>query len=277
LSNLIKSSHVISVDELKRLEQIRFVAHQARANAGENEGKEAVDVETLQLKERIIQDAEETAQRILQDASEEARRIQSEAEAEAAAWWDSRRTEDARLIEEATRSGYEEGFASGSEQAEHQTNLRMEQMLQEAQRVVTQAYEAKARIISEAESFVVELSCSIAGKIAGEALEGASDVAIRLMKQALARRREKGTITLCVAPEQFEFVEAAKDELTLVVDSQAELQIVPDPTVRGGGCVIRSTYGSIDARIDTQLESIREELLHIAANAADEGKSADGA
>lgn len=277
MSNLIKSSHVISVEQLKRLEQIRFVAQSIKAGGAQADDGEAVDEETLQLKDRILADAEETAKSILQDASEQASRIQAEAEAGAAAWWEDRRAEDAEFVEEAKRRGYEEGFASGAEQAEHQTLARMEQMMQEAQRVVSQAYEAKARIIAEAERFVVELSCDIAGKIVRGALERAPETALDLMKQALARRKEQGTITLCVAPEQFEFVEAAKDELALSVDSQAELQIVPDPTVRGGGCVIRSAYGSIDARVDTQLETIREELLQIAAHSSEEGANPDGA
>lgn len=277
MSNLIKSSQVISVDELKRLEQIRFIAQQSKTNGGEPAAEDEPDEETLELKDRILEDAEETARQILQNAAEQASQLQADAETQTAAWWEARRAEDAEYVEEAKRAGYEEGFASGSEQAEHQTMARLEQMLQEAQRVVTQAYEAKARIISEAERFVVELSCEIAGKIVRGTLNSAPETALDLMKQALARRKEQGTITLCVAPEQFEFVEAAKDELALSVDSQAELQIVPDPTVRGGGCVIRSAYGSIDARVDTQLESIREELLQIAAHSSDEGATADGA
>ncbi|MEK0316042.1 FliH/SctL family protein [Cohnella sp. 56] len=278
MSNLIKSTRVISLDELKQIElRAIFTNQHSRAIDGGNEGKTAIDVETVELKERIVQDAEETAAKILQEAAETARQIQDDAEAEATAWWDSRREADADYVEEAKRQGYEEGFAAGSEQAEQQTYARMEQMLEEARRVVLQAYEAKARIIAESEQFVVGLSCQIAGKIVRRSLDNAPELAVDLMKQALARRKEQGAITLCVAPEQFEFVEAARDELSLAVDAQAELQIVPDPSVQDGGCVIRSAYGSIDARIDTQLESIREELLQIAAQSREEGKDPHGA
>lgn len=60
------------------------------------------------------------------------------------------------------------------------------------------------------------------------------------------------------------FVQDARDELMLAVDSQAELQIIPDPNVRDRGCVIRSSFGSIDARIDTQLEEIKKSLQQVA-------------
>jgi flagellar assembly protein FliH len=47
------------------------------------------------------------------------------------------------------------------------------------------------------------------------------------------------------------------------MDSQAELQIVPDITVMDFGCVIRSSFGSIDARVDTQLSEIKKALQQI--------------
>lgn len=273
MSNLIKSTRVVSVEELKQIEQ-RSIAffHQSKDDVGLHEGNEAIDVEKLELKERILQDAEETATRILQEAAEAAQRIQADAEREVSEWWQERRAEDEGVVEEARQRGHEEGFAAGAEQAEQQVRAGMEQMLEEARRVVMQAYEAKSRIIAEAEQFVVELSCEIAGKILGRKLGQEPELAVELMKQSLSRRKEQGTITLCVAPQQFEFVEAARDELAMSVDTQAELQIVPDPGVQDGGCVIRSAYGSIDARIDTQLASIREELLLIAAQSHDEGK-----
>jgi flagellar assembly protein FliH len=62
----------------------------------------------------------------------------------------------------------------------------------------------------------------------------------------------------------------ARAELTLAVDSEAELVIVPDATVDEGGCVVRTSFGSIDARIDTQLSELKAALMEVAAE-TDEG------
>jgi flagellar assembly protein FliH len=97
---------------------------------------------------------------------------------------------------------------------------------------------------------------------------------MKLFEKALMRRKEKGVIVLCVAPSQFAHVQAAKDELIVLLDSQAELQIIPDSSIKEGGCIVRSAYGSIDARVDTQLEAIREQLLRVAAHGAGEGYQA---
>ena len=53
----------------------------------------------------------------------------------------------------------------------------------------------------------------------------------------------------------------------LAADSEAELQIVPDVTVDEGGCVVRTSFGSIDARIDTQLSELKAVLMEVATRA----------
>lgn len=274
MSNLIKSSHVVSLEDLRRLELIQRISPNPQniSESGvDGEGNQTIDVETQSLKDRIIADAEHTAQQILSQAQTEATEIRAAADREAEAWWQSRREEDELHREEMNRQGYEEGYRVGAQQAEEDLSRQWESRLNEARTIVEHAYVTKEAIITEGESFMVELSCSIAEKIINRKLTKAPEMSMKLFEKALSRRREQGIIVLCVSPSQFAYVQAAKDELVIVLDSQAELQIVPDSTIKEGGCIIRSAFGSIDARVDTQLEAIREQLLKVASHRAEEG------
>jgi flagellar assembly protein FliH len=276
LSNLIKSSHVISLEDLKRLELIRRISpiQQNISNSdSDSEGNGALDVETQSLKERILNDAEKTAHEILLQAQAAANEVLEVAKMDADAWWQSRRDEDALYLEEAHRQGYDEGYKVGVSQAEEDLNRQWATQLGEAQSIVEHAYATKEMIITEGETFLVELSVSIAEKIISKKLAKAPEMAMKLFEKALSRRNEQGVIVLCVSPTQFTFVQAAKDELVMVLDSQAELQIIPDSTIKEGSCIVRSAFGSIDARVDTQLEAIREQLLRVAAHRAEEGNN----
>lgn len=142
----------------------------------------------------------------------------------------------------------------------------------EAQAVLNEAYQAKDQIIQEAEPFLVELSSAIAEKIIDRQLTEDTDLMLDLIKKNLSRKREQGVITLCVAPSQFSFVQAAREELSFAIDSQAELKILPDASVKDRGCVIRSAYGSVDARIDTQLTEIKKELIRVALDQEERGQ-----
>ncbi|KIL35287.1 flagellar biosynthesis protein [Cohnella kolymensis] len=274
MSNLIKSSHVVSLEDLKRLEIIQRISpkqHNISETDASSGGDFAADVETHSLKQRILQDAEQAAYEIMRQAQAEAAEMRAAAEREIEAWWLQRREQDERHLEEAQRSGFEEGYRIGTAQAEQDLTLQWDNRIKEAEEIIEQAYAAKESVISEAETFVVDLSCSIAEKIVGNELQAAPATAISMYMRALSRRKEQGAIVLCVSPSQFAYVQAAKDELILALDSQAELQIVPDSTIKEGGCIVRSAFGSIDARIDTQLEAVRQELLRVAAQSAEEG------
>ncbi|TJY43190.1 flagellar assembly protein FliH [Cohnella pontilimi] len=274
MSSLIKSDRVVPLEDFKKLELIRKYVpapQKISGSDGDSEGNTADDVEIQSLKERILSDAERTAQEILRQAREAAAEIKAAAEAEAEAWWQTKRGQDASLEEEARRRGYEDGYHAGVRQAEEDVRQEWSEQMREARVTVEQAYAAKERVIAEAETFLVELSCSIAEKlISRELTEQSPELAVSLFAKALSRRKEQGVITLCVSPSQFAFVQAAKDELSLALDSQADLQIVPDAGIGEGGCIVRSAFGSIDARIDTQLAAVRAELLRVAAHAAEE-------
>ena len=274
MSNLIKSSFVVSLDDLRRLELIRKPQPAARTPDGA--GTSGPDAETAALKEQILRDAEAEAEARVREAAGQAERLKRDAEEEIARWWEERRAQDLEMTESARKAGYEQGYAEGRADAEEAVRREWASRLEEAKALLEDAYRMKESIIQEAEPFLVELSVAIAGKIVDRELERNPEWVIGLIRKALARRREQGVITLCVAPDQLAFVLAARDELEMAVDSQAELQIVPDPTVTDRGCVIRTSFGSIDARIDTQLEEIKKALLQAAAEAVERRQSDDG-
>lgn len=236
-----------------------------------------VDAETERLKREMLQDAQEFAERQIRESSDEAERVLSAANETIEQWWVERREQDAYLIEALKSEGFEQGYNEGRVKAEEELRLKVEEMMNEAQNVLEEAYRSKNQIIQEAEPFLVELSTSIAEKVIDKQLTLESDYMIDLIRKNLSRKREQGVITLCVSPSHYAFVEAAREELSLAVDSQAELKIIPDATVKDRGCVIRSSFGSVDARIDTQLTEIKKELVRIALDNEERGNQDEGA
>ncbi len=277
LSNLIKSFQYVPVDDRKRLENHHhYGGPETEGTDSEVEGAETeaiqarVDEETKRLTAEMLEDAKEFAEKQVREASEEAERMLKEAREQIDSWWQEQRQQDEHLIEAMRSQGFQQGFDEGKVQAELDLQVQIEQMMKEAQEVLQEAYVAKDQIIQEAEPFLVELACGIAEKVIDKQLTVEPEHTLELIRQNLSRKREQGMIALCVAPEQFAFVQAAREELSLSIDSQAELQILPDATVKDKGCVIRSSFGSVDARIDTQLSEIKKELIRIALE--DEGR-----
>lgn len=272
LSNLIKSSSVITIEQLKHLQSLNkyHVSDESEELHMVQEDVPQPDEETIALRDQILSDAQHFADERLHEAAEASEKLLADAEDQIEVWWMQKRAEDEAASEVSRQAGYELGFNEGTARAETEIRELWEQKLTEASDILKSAYDMREQIIQEAEPFLVELSCSIAEKIIGQQLTLSPNMALELIRHSLSRRREQGVITLCVSPEQLAFVQAAREELNYAIDSQAELQILPDSTVKDNGCVIRSSYGSIDARIDTQLAEIKRELIQLAHQSSEE-------
>jgi flagellar assembly protein FliH len=265
LSNVFKWNSYISVDDKKLIEALRLVFRKPEDDRDSLPPEQQAELnEAHSLKNRILQDAESFAKEQIDQAMQEAAALRERAQLEIDAWWAERRSEDERRIEEARQAGYEQGYQEGIEQAKAAVAQQYADMLQEARTILEQAYVLKQQIIQESEPFLIEMSCAIAEKIVDRQLTLEPEWTVDQIKKLLQRRKEKGAIVLCVSPSQFAYIQDAREELLHAVDSQAELEILPDASVQDRGCVIRSAYGSIDARIDTQLREIKAALQEIA-------------
>ncbi|MBW7473300.1 flagellar assembly protein FliH [Paenibacillus oenotherae] len=273
MSRLFKSTDVISVEDMKRLEWYNKYVLKPAPELEASAEPAGPDEETISLRDQILSDAEQFAKQRIQETGAQIEVMYSDAKSQIEAWWEERREQDTELLGLIRQDGYQLGYDEGFDQAKQEVQEQWEAMLIEARSILDSAYETKEQIIMEAEPFLVELSAAIAEKIICKELTVSPDWSLELIRKSLARRREQGVITLCVSPNQLTFVQAAREELSLAIDSQAELQIVPDITVRDFGCVIRSAFGSIDARIDTQLTEIKRELVGLALHAEERGNA----
>lgn len=212
----------------------------------------------------IIADAEETAQNILQQAALQAEQIRQETLAEMDQWWQQKQQEAAQLFQQVQEQAKAEGYTAGFEEGKREAYEEQTDALTQAKSILEQSFAEKKQIIAEAEPFLVELSLEVAKKVIGQELQQHPEQVVELAKKALRRSRVHGEITICVNHKYFDFVLEHRAGFLELLDGQAELAIYPDYTVQDGGCVIRTPLGSVDARVDTQMEEIKQTLLAIA-------------
>jgi len=271
LSNLIKPDGYVALEQAKLVNNLEKWILERRAESmkksladGEGSKEDEELAKTRSMKDEIIRDAERMAEERLRQAQEEAEELRAAAEADISAWWEERRTYDAEAEEAARNQGYQVGYKEGILKADEEVRHEYAATTEAATGVLEQSYRLKNEIVQEAEPFLIELSTAIAEKIIGRQLTLEPDYIRDMARAVLSRKRENGVITLCVAPQHFSYFHDAREELLLAVDSQAELVILPDATVSDYGCVVRTEFGSMDARIDTQLKEIKQALTALA-------------
>ncbi len=140
MSNLIKSSSVITLEQLKQLEWL----HQRNVEMHEPLDQEAdiepvPDEETISLRDQILNDAQLYAEERLREAAQESERLLAETQQQIDVWWLQRRTDDEAAAEASRQAGYELGYAEGAAQSETELREIWEHKLSEASDVLKTA------------------------------------------------------------------------------------------------------------------------------------------
>lgn len=263
LSRIIKSSFYSTVEDKRIIEA--SVLPFFDPSLSEDMDLIGEEDEVVRLKQEQLRQAEEEAQLILEEARQQARQMIEEAQGEMDAWWEARRQEDEIVREQASKEGFISGVEQGREQGRQEALAEYSQALVEARSILEEAPVWKRRKIGEAEPFVLELTLEIARKVIKEQFEYDQEHLLALIRRALSHTQEYKTITVAVSPDSYTYVQENRARLSDVLDSQVELMVVPDESVIGGGCIIRTSLGNVDARVDTQLAEIKKALLEIQA------------
>jgi type III secretion system HrpE/YscL family protein len=175
-------------------------------------------------------DAREAAQVIVDDARREAAELLHTAE-----------TEAERLRARAEERGFEQGAARAAE-------------------LITRFAGEREAWIAAREPEVLDLALACAAKIIGREV-ASSDAAVRIVSQALFAARRARAARIRIAPADAEQIRANEASLSRQLTAGASLEIVEDPGVTSGGCIIETPSGRIDGRIETQLAAIRLALF----------------
>jgi flagellar assembly protein FliH len=211
--------------------------------------------------QRLLDEANEQAKAIIDKAEERARAIESSAEQQVNQWWEENQQKLEIMSNDVREQAFQQGFQQGLVEAKAQVEQEYQEKIAQAEQLLQTAYEQKETIISEAEPFLLELSTVIASQIIKQELDTNPEKFIGLIQQHIHRVKEKESITLCVHPDDFEFIQLQRAHLTAIVNGDTEIKVIPDHTVSAKGCIIRTAFGSVDARIDTQIEEIKKVIL----------------
>jgi type III secretion protein L len=135
-----------------------------------------------------------------------------------------------------------------------------EKALIEMTNLLLEAREIRDKTLSDTEQDILRLAIKLAEKIIGREIKTDKTTVVDIVSNALrnAKRQDKLTIRVSqtdYATVQDKFVELSQSSRTSYVD------IVPDPRVSLGGCIIESEVGTIDARLETQLRVLEKALL----------------
>mgnify|MGYP001065298832 FL=1 len=211
-------------------------------------------VDETKASQLVLSDAEDQASRILEQANSELEKTLAEI--------NQRRTdfeeERIQLIEEAKQAGYQDGFQKGEADA----NIQYQAILDQANDIVSLARQDYEEKIESSAEQIVELAFELAKRV-WNAAEDTKDQFFALVKQVISEVKEYDDISIYVDPEHYEHVMEYKDELIRILQKDTHLAIYSDEKAPKGTCYVETSFGKVEASVDTQMNQLKEKLLEV--------------
>ncbi len=167
-----------------------------------------------------------------------------------------------QAVRQAFAKGLEEGVEKGRREAGAEAGKRFEEQVSQIEErlagFLVDVKKAREELLLGAQKAVVELSMAIARKVVNTELSLNPDTVLSVIKKALTFISEREHLVVRVAADDLETVTNKKEFWTSISERLEGIRIEADPRIRKGGCIIESSSGVADARLDVLLEELND-------------------
>jgi flagellar assembly protein FliH len=157
------------------------------------------------------------------------------------------------LEREAFKQGYAQGERAGAEAAA----ARGEAVLRRLEQTIQELHTLRSELVHKTERQVVQLALAMAKRIVHREISLDRELLTAMARVALNRLGVHTGATVRLHPDDYAATHTAQHP----DHPNGAIQVVPDPTVRRGGCLIQSDFGLIDIGVDSQIHELTTVLF----------------
>ena len=166
---------------------------------------------------------------------------------------------DKQLIKE-RQQAYNQGFTDGHKKGLDIGHQEARKVIDNFAGLIKDAVSQREVLYEEAHRKILELVLKIARKVTFGAAQIDPDVTAKIISGTIEKLVDKSRIKVKVRPEHLPMIEQQIENFMGESTAVKEISIEPDARVRYGGCFIETPTGDVDARVDSQLDIISEEI-----------------
>jgi len=213
-------------------------------------------VEAEEKAKTIEQNAKKSAYEVVERARWEADDILNTAKEEA-------EREAGSIRETAKEEGHKEGFDNGRQdgfaQGEIEGKNSYSDLIKNLNGLMENLTTERKKIVADLQPLIVELVGEALKRCLNKEAEN-GNLIVGFVREALSKAQDKVHLTLHLNPDDMAEIEAQKKQLQLTV-GVGEMELIADARVERGGCLLETEGGSIDVRLNSVVEQIKESLI----------------
>ena len=161
---------------------------------------------------------------------------------------------ESTVFEEARKRGYSEGFDQGKIDA----LKSMEEGVGNIFRASESIERFKNELYEDVKQDVIKLSLKIAETVVKAETAADSSLISGIIVDAVNKSSDAVKFTVCLNPADYAVLNKNPEAVKNFIERQASINFIPDANLPGGDVIIKTDFGEIDARLETQLEQIKK-------------------
>src|SRR2546427_8839283 len=147
----------------------------------------------------------------------------------------------------------ERTFGAGVERGRAEARAELETIGASFTDSLRELAEFRARLKERYERELLELALGVARKVVQQELAERPEIWLGMIRAAVKRAVDRERIALRVPPPLMAFLRGSLAALRASLQDVKDLELVEDPSLPAGGCVIESRFGEGDIGVGTQL------------------------
>lgn len=165
------------------------------------------------------------------------------------------------VTEEELDKRIHEAFSKGLEDGKVHAEEEMSGLYKTLNEAVGEMTRLHEKINREAEDDLLKLAMAVARKVIQQEISIDRRIVRNFVSEALKSTSGKDEIVIRLNPEDYKVVSGNTRIYLPELAEKSNLTLKPDDAVTAGGCIVDTSMGSIDARVEAQLEEIYRRLV----------------
>lgn len=165
------------------------------------------------------------------------------------------------LSEEEFQAKVDELYRNGMDEGRRQAERGLANVFKSLRDGVSALTGLRSRVLKESEEDLLKLSVMIARKIVQREIAQDPAILTSIIVAAVGGCTERDRVVVRLNPGDHGVVAANRQAFMAVLGDDAPITLTPDDGVGPGGCLVETVTGTVDARIESQLDEIYRTLL----------------
>lgn len=255
----LEDSQILSEQEEKISElknEISFLERTKATLENDLRIRENSKSDLIAEEEKLKQVAQSEANKLIEEAKQQAEEIRKEGEQQKNDLLNEANKNKEEINKAAQKLGYKDGFEKGFAKGE----TEREEIEMYLKKILGEAIRKKDQIVESVREHLVDLVFTAVKKVVKNIIDTDRKLVLRNIVDSLKQIDTPIKLTIKVNYEDLKTSSTLKSQLLKSLKTLKQVEVLADPNVEKGGCIVETDFSIVDARISTQLEKIGNAL-----------------